>query len=133
MPHRPGLGHAVRGHEIRDVRQAGHPGTSARVSLPEPVEVNDLGRANRAFEVERGTEQVDARRRDRTFEPGGGRGWTMVIGSPMRASEPVIPRMLGTIPPSRLGSSPLQQCSQRAATRSGGFRTAGPSPGQVRS
>ena len=28
---------------------------------------------------------------------------------------PVIPRILGTIPPSRTGSSPLQRCTQRSA------------------
>ena len=41
-----------------------------------------------------------------------GVGVTIVIGSPRRARAPAIPRMLGTIPPSRRGSSPLQQWSR---------------------
>src|SRR5512135_2926216 len=41
-----------------------------------------------------------------------GVGVTIVISSPCAASAHVIPRMLGTIPPSRTGSRPLQRWTQ---------------------
>ena len=51
VPQGPGLGHAVGGDQVRNTCGTRRPGTAARLSLPEPVHMNDLGGAHRPFEV----------------------------------------------------------------------------------
>ena len=86
--------------------------------------MNDLGRANGLLEIglrsfeRQAPARVDVSSRD-------GVGVTIVTFPRSRHRAPVIPRMLGTMPPSRTGSSPLQRCSQPpwAAPRSEVART----------
>ena len=75
--------------------------------------MDDLGPADDRFQV--GLRAAQASGRGGTGVPPSreGVGVTIVTGSAPRAARaPVIPRMLGTIPPSRTGSSPLQRWTQ---------------------
>ena len=51
VPQGPGLGHAVGGDQVRDSSRACGAGAPARVRLPEAVQMNDVGRANRRLKV----------------------------------------------------------------------------------
>ena len=48
VPQRPGLGHAVGGDQVGNCARRERRGAAARLHLPEPVQMHDLGRANRA-------------------------------------------------------------------------------------
>ena len=77
----------------------------------------------------------------RIVSPGGmgvsssrdGVGVTIVTGPPCAARAPVIPRMLGTIPPSRTGSSPLQRWSHPSRPRARAGRSGRRPGGNCRS
>src|SRR5581483_8870047 len=55
---RPGLGHAVRRDQVGDLRAPRRPGTTTGVALPETVQVDDLGLADKSREVTLGPGQA---------------------------------------------------------------------------
>ncbi len=86
--------------------------------------MDDFRGANRRFEIGLGAFERRLRR-DTAFSVNrDGVGVTIVTSRRRRPKAPVIPRMLGTIPPSRTGSSPLHRCNQPLRL-AGGWRLLG--------
>ena len=107
----PRFGHAVSGDQVRHMRPPCGSSPAPRVCLPEPVQMYDLSPADRFLEV--GLRPLDRHTRGlgRVLQCDGV-GVTIKTSRRIRLSADVIPRMLGTMPPSRTGSNPLQRCSQ---------------------